>query len=264
MKAVSSVINGVNLQKVANLIIDQPCHFDVNNLEPGDIIFCKTDYISMLFRALITVKKPGPYKLVTHCSDYSIDENIFKSKPACISKWFAQNANYQHPDLIPVPIGLENHKGYSKGTGIDISYLENWNKKLLYTHRQNTVYCNFSLNTHRSRQETFNTLKNKEFCVFDSGKPYADYCNEMKKHRFVASPRGNGIDCHRTWEALYMGCIPIVERHPMYDSWVGLPIIQIDDWNKVDDVVNLYTNGSSNKAMLDVKYWLDIINNYAC
>ena len=29
---------------------------------------------------------------------------------------------------------------------------------------------------------------------------------------FVASPPGNGFDCHRTWEALILGCIVIVQN----------------------------------------------------
>ena len=29
-------------------------------------------------------------------------------------------------------------------------------------------------------------------------------------HRFVLSPPGHGLDCHRTWEAILLGAIPIV------------------------------------------------------
>ena len=35
-----------------------------------------------------------------------------------------------------------------------------------------------------------------------------DYLMELGQHRFVLSPRGNGLDAHRTWEALLVGCIP--------------------------------------------------------
>jgi hypothetical protein len=176
MKVVESVINGVNLQKVANLIIDQPGSFDVNSLKPGDIIFCKTDYIGVLFSALLSGKKEGPYKLVTHCSDYSIDENIFKVKPACISKWFAQNANYQHPDLIPVPIGLENHEGFSKGGAIVPDVLD---LPLIAGDKSNSVYCNFSLYTHHNRENVKNILTSNSACVFDSGKSFKDYRDAM-------------------------------------------------------------------------------------
>jgi hypothetical protein len=261
MSAISAVINGVNLQKVANLIIDQPGSFDVNSLKPGDIIFCKTDYIGVLFSALLSGKKEGPYKLVTHCSDYSIDENIFKVKPACISKWFAQNANYQHPDLIPVPIGLENHEGFNKGGAIVPDVLD---LPLIAVDKSNSVYCNFSLYTHHNRENVKNILTSNGACVFDSGKSFKDYRDAMQLHRYVASPRGNGIDCHRTWEALYFGCIPVVEKHFMYDSWDFLPIIQIEDWNKLDDVINNMSNLVIDRKYLDIEYWYTLIKNYAC
>uniref|UniRef100_A0A7S3AY15 Exostosin GT47 domain-containing protein n=1 Tax=Haptolina ericina TaxID=156174 RepID=A0A7S3AY15_9EUKA len=55
----------------------------------------------------------------------------------------------------------------------------------------------------------------------------------MGQHRFVLSPRGNGLDAHRTWEALLVGAIPIVRSsklNPLYDN---LPILIVKDWNDV-------------------------------
>lgn len=47
---------------------------------------------------------------------------------------------------------------------------------------------------------------------------------------FVASPAGNGLDCHRTWEAIYLGVVPIVENNRMnkYFKSLGLPMILVD------------------------------------
>jgi hypothetical protein len=39
----------------------------------------------------------------------------------------------------------------------------------------------------------------------------SEYWQQLMRSKFVASPEGNGIDCHRTYEALWCGCIPIVE-----------------------------------------------------
>ena len=37
--------------------------------------------------------------------------------------------------------------------------------------------------------------------------------------QFVLSPRGNGVDCHRTWDVLAVGAIPVVLRHgPAFDA----------------------------------------------
>ena len=53
------------------------------------------------------------------------------------------------------------------------------------------------------------TLTGKPFVNKGKSKPYEVYLADMAKWRFTISPPGNGIDCHRTWEALYLGVIPV-------------------------------------------------------
>lgn len=50
---------------------------------------------------------------------------------------------------------------------------------------------------------------------------------------FVLSPEGNGMDCHRTWEALLLGNIPVVRRNPLVGLYDGLPVLVVDDWADV-------------------------------
>lgn len=38
-----------------------------------------------------------------------------------------------------------------------------------------------------------------------------EYFTSLPSYKFVISPEGSGIDCHRHYEALIAGCIPIVE-----------------------------------------------------
>ena len=53
------------------------------------------------------------------------------------------------------------------------------------------------------------------------------------------------MDCHKTWEALYMKSIPIVTRWHGAEKFkeMGIPIIIIDDWSELknlDLTVDLY------------------------
>jgi hypothetical protein len=50
---------------------------------------------------------------------------------------------------------------------------------------------------------------------------------------FVVSPEGRGMDCSRTWEALALGCIPIVKRSPICGLFADLPVLIVDDWSEV-------------------------------
>jgi hypothetical protein len=49
------------------------------------------------------------------------------------------------------------------------------------------------------------------------------------------SPPGNGIDCHRTWEALYLHIIPIVWHSTLDSLYENLPIIIINDLNEINE-----------------------------
>ena len=49
------------------------------------------------------------------------------------------------------------------------------------------------------------------------------------------SPRGNGLDCHRTWEALYLDAIPIVWHSTLDSLYADLPIILINDWSEINE-----------------------------
>ena len=53
------------------------------------------------------------------------------------------------------------------------------------------------------------------------------------RHAFVISPHGNALDCYRTWEALLMGCIPIVKRSPIDYLYADLPVAIVDAWSQI-------------------------------
>ena len=52
--------------------------------------------------------------------------------------------------------------------------------------------------------------------------PFEQHLQEMVRHRSVISPMGNGLDCHRTWEALYLGVIPLVRGSPALNTFARL------------------------------------------
>ena len=54
------------------------------------------------------------------------------------------------------------------------------------------------------------------------------------------SPPGHGLDCHRTWEALSMGCIVLVQASPMDDLFTNLqlpvvPLANLSEWAALED-----------------------------
>jgi hypothetical protein len=60
------------------------------------------------------------------------------------------------------------------------------------------------------------------------------YFDTLPSYKFVISPEGNGIDCHRHYEALLAGCIPVIERNPVIEEkYKGCPILYTNDYSEI-------------------------------
>jgi hypothetical protein len=93
-----------------------------------------------------------------------------------------------------------------------------------------------------------------------------------RQYPFWLSPRGNGLDCHRTWEALYLDIIPIVWNSSLNILYENLPVIIINDHKELNEKF-LYDkfNEISEKKLSQTKsyqyeklrhaYWRQLILN---
>jgi len=56
-----------------------------------------------------------------------------------------------------------------------------------------------------------------------------------RQYPFWLSPRGGGLDCHRTWEALYLDIIPIVWNSSLNVLFENLPVVIINDYKELNE-----------------------------
>jgi hypothetical protein len=90
---------------------------------------------------------------------------------------------------------------------------------------------------------------------------------EKTQYVFTVSPPGNGIDCHRTWEDLLMGCIVIVMETGMDAMYEGLPVVVVKNWTEEVTYANLvlwekrFRNMpfESYRHRLTNRYWLNLM-----
>lgn len=256
-------INGINLQKSAHFIIDfdKPV-LDPNMLRQNAIIFCKTDFIDLLFNFIRF--SPHKYILVTHMSDYPIDFNRFSKKPNNIIKWYAQNSIFDHQDLISIPLGLENHIGKSKGSFTNHKYIED---NIDYFRERckirDRVYCNWVKNTNQESRKGIIENLNVNY-TWEEKLSYETYCDHLSNYKFVICPPGNGVDTHRLWETLYFNSIPIVLKHKIYRDY-KLPIIQVNSWSEVNnDLLLKYQYVEVESEQLTNKFWCSKIYEDFC
>ena len=92
----------------------------------------------------------------------------------------------------------------------------------------------------------------------------SEYFNNLNNYKFIVSPEGNGIDCHRTWEALYLKVIPIVDRNYVTEYFSKLfPMVLVDDWKdfNTEGLEDTYKNADwKNYNLLDFSNFISYIN----
>lgn len=71
--------------------------------------------------------------------------------------------------------------------------------------------------------------------------------SKMCEYAFVYSPNGRGFDCHRTWEAIALGCIVIAQENPAIKEFINMfpiaihkPEIDVIDTKYLDNLLNRY------------------------
>ncbi len=109
-------------------------------------------------------------------------------------------------------------------------------------------------------------FSSQTYCTVSYDNNPTDYLTSLARSKFVLSPRGTGQDCHRTWEAVLMGCIPIVKHSPIDSLYEGLPILVISDWHEINaNFLELkyqeITSKTYNYERLYFTYWSRLITN---
>lgn len=183
--------------------------------------FCKADYLEYFFREH---EPRHPYVLFTHNSDRLIDDRFRdRADDDDLIAWFAQNPGFAHPKLYALPIGLSNpHWPHGDQDVLKKVQAEGLPKERLFdvsfNPATNPVERNRCL--HQTRLELAPRL------------PFPDYLRRLAGSYFCISPNGNGVDCVRTWEALYVRTVPVVTRSLITDHHPDLPLIVLDDWSQ--------------------------------
>jgi hypothetical protein len=233
---------------------------------PGDVIFCQSDMLETLCERVLTDAQI-PITLLLGNSDRNHTQLLGQllGNTGAV-KIFAQNLVDHIPGVEPLPIGLENAWHSTNGRPKDFRVKRN--KSL---NRSSRVMWAFNVETDPiGRKKAANELVNI---------PTADRLGLLtpKQHRsaltqysFVASPPGNGLDCHRTWEAMYLGCVPIVLRSHMTQNYelLELPVWVVDSFEELRDLTEeqlqakyLELSPKFGSEAMWAKYWISRIRD---
>ena len=163
--------------------------------------------------------------------------------------WFAQNlCRLDHKKVKHLPIGLDFHTIDNEPDHWWKMHLEgstpHEQEELLLSYRKKGKplierkchiwsNCHHRLDRYGQRENSINIIPRHII----SWEP--DYLNRGQcwektiANAFVLSPFGNGFDCHRTWETLLLGSIPIVKSPQFEKMFEGLPVLMVERWEDI-------------------------------
>ena len=256
----------------------------------GMSIYVCSDLLKF-FVLQILPKINNKFVLVTGDSDMCIPKVALTNSESAtlinspyLLKWFAQNTQIQrHEKIIQLPIGLDYHTisndpncNYNWKTdgegrlpkdqeGILINLRQQM--KPFYD-RNPLIYVNFTPTNDRfgQRKNAFDQIPNALLFINQSFTKRTQNWNNITQYTFVLSPFGNGMDCHRTWEALCLGAIPIVKAANFQKMFEDLPVLIVNDWFEItrellDKTIEDFKSREFKYEKLTLQCWVKLIKN---
>lgn len=234
---------------------------DYERVNDWDLVYVISSALPHWFRFVYPSLKQQSKKifLVTGDSDISTPNEALASSDVGISQiiqdnviqhWFAQNLDRGDDDFFShLPIGIDYHTLDTRSNWGEprtdfssqdrqLRILSDNAKKADWSEREIWVFSDTHLTAKTNPEDrltAYHSLKDKPFMWFlPAPVSRSELWRLMATSKFVLSPLGNGLDCHRTWEAIALGCVPIIKRTSLAPLFEGLPVIQVNEYEDIN------------------------------
>jgi hypothetical protein len=236
-----------------------PIKFEPQNIQQNDMVFLNLDCFGQFIQMLKQQTPSNKFILVTHNSDQKFSQIHLNQLKPYITHIYAINCCFQDQLVTPIPLGFVDSK-YKPHYKFEEISSEQLSKTIL-------CYMNFAINTNPiKRQECWNTFTNEDWIKQESNIAPEDFYSQVAKSKYILSPEGTGIDCHRIYESLYLRSIPILKSSELDYFYEKLPVIIVKNWNEItkEFIENNYEQYKekldqwidSNSNWTQAKYWL--------
>ena len=224
------------------------------------------------------------FVLVTGDSDMCVPKEALSNTETSVlinsqylTKWFAQNTQIQHHEkIIQLPIGLDYHTISNNPTHNwktpGENHLPRFQEEIISNLRQQMkpyyeripkIYINFTLNNDRfqQRKRAFLEIPKDLLAINNNFTKRTENWRNITNYTFVLSPFGVGMDCHRTWEALCLGAIPILKAPNFTKMFENLPVLIVNEWSDItqellDKTIIDFQSRTFNYDKLTLQYWV--------
>ena len=241
------------------------------------VVFVKTELLAVWFSEWHSKQLSGlsefGYILISHNSDESpVSEMVEKAlaEPKSLLRfYYGQNLQpgWMHKQVVPVPLGLENARWKRQYPEV---YRKCRKDGSPWSKRPQSVLMSFNPNR-EERKLLVSELSHRQFVhVSLSDTQSRPFVENLAMSKYVLSPRGNGLDCHRTWEALACGSVPILKTGSLHESTLGdAPVVWVNTWGHIlsGSFLEAVVKGSDDDEssipnVLRLNYWMQHIASH--
>jgi hypothetical protein len=179
--------------------------------------------------------------------------------------WFVCNVNHysggmqDHPKVSPFPLGLKPKMGGRDFQNPIPHYRKAFMKFYNTTHKKSTsIFVGYLARTTSARDGVPNAGKRI---------PYKKYLENIAEAHYVICPDGRNPDCHRNYESIGLGAVPITQLDPRYYNHFeeGSIVYNVTEWNltKLEETLPVPTIKAPNRNMIFEEYWLEYMEHRA-
>ena len=213
-----------------------------------DSLYIVGELVNDLILRIDKIKSVKINKLIIMESDTTQKVENLQTLFPLANEIFSNNLIGKLEKITPIPLGLERRAYRSAGV------LSHYRKDFSLNPNQRKIdfliAWNDDTNAKRKKyRELF--IDSKRGLVIDRRMDPRSIHELMRNSLFVPSPAGNGYDCHRTWEAIYLGAIPVILKSEFCGDGTW-PVLLVDEWNDLiklsrPELEELYKNRVLNK-----------------
>ncbi len=146
---------------------------------------------------------------------------------------YIENRDTIHEKTSSIPLGMNPNEMPNRNIDYILKYMYNHNYKPICARELKTISIQRPRNGDRELINVLNKVYWKKH-IIDSGKYSKDTWWELlQTYPFIICAHGGGIDpCPKVWEALCVGCIPIIKHSTLDDVYSEFPVVFVDNWNE--------------------------------
>lgn len=294
--SVPAFAGAMSSPKLPDNLISDPTVFE--NIRDGELVWVRVSWLRSFVKQVLPLTK-ARFVLVTGDSDSSTPSELPREANAILNSpellhWYAQNYDGSRPQgrISPVPIGIDFHMLSQGGIWGENSVSPMEQQEILtsiaqslppLTNRIRKVYVDFGWQRafffrryrflhplpgakfRESRSEIARKLSHNADVFFQPGPlPRSEMWRRRGEYAFVLSPHGNGLDCHRTWEALALGHIVLVPSSSLDSLYSDLPVVPLKSWSDIrpenlEKWIHLFREIPRPCEKLESSYWIEIM-----